>query len=451
MKRALFGLIVLFSIFGGVAAQETPIPTPAPATPIAPPQIFFFFTYAQVSGNRYIPTARGTFPNVPGYDIQLGTVPEWIVGAYLNGDIPRFQVRDKLGYTQQVVRPVDSAVPGIVQSRNAEGTPVPSDIASALPVFAVAQGAAGNVRSQDNPTNLTHPIPLAGGQLYLQVTYNGDVAVWNNTDIELARLPLNALRDSRPALSNNGSIALYAGATDQRYVHGVLGDNFEGSRLVVLRLTNQAFGVLTQVDLEGEDVFEGLNPFWADVNADGTEDLVTTISNSTVGSWIRVYLFDGQQFIGQVDSAPVGQGSRWRHVIAFAPFGPNGENELVAVRTPHISGVVEFFRYNAETQALDLVAEQEGFASHVIGTRNLDLAVAADFNGDGQVELVVPSQDRTQVAALQHTAEGVRVMWALPVGSRVITNMLGFVTPSGALGLAYGTDDGRLRLWLPDN
>ena len=75
----------------------------------------------------------------------------------------------------------------------------------------------------------------------------------------------------------------------------------------------------------------------------------------------------------------IGRGNRWRHQIAVAPFGPNGERELVDVLTPHIGGVVEFYRMVGDR--IEIVATVPGFTSHVIGSRNLDLALAADADG----------------------------------------------------------------------
>lgn len=444
MMRYFCALMLLCVMIGSVAAQDTPPVTEESQPPSSNP-IFYFYTYHRINGNRLVP-GTGSFPNVPGYDVQLDSVPVWVVGGNVPGDIPRWQVRDALGYSQLVIRPVDSPVPGIIRSEDPTTKGEPS---TALPVMAITAGASGNLKSQDNPTSMTHPVPLLDGSVYFQVTYNGDVAIWRN-NIELARLSLNALRDARPVVNGDGLIAVYAGATDQRYVHGILGDNVEGSALVVVKLTSNQFGIQTRVDLEGEDVFEGISPFWADVNADGIEDLVTTVSNSTVGSWIRVYLYDGAEFIGQVNSAPLGQDSRWIHQIAFGPFGPNGESELVAIRTPDINGAVQFLRYNAETNSLDTVGEKEGYTSHMIGSRNVDMAVAGDFNGDGQPEVVLPSQDRTRIVGVQHTTEGVLEMWSLPVNGRIVTNLSAVVLPDSSLALAYGTDDGRLRVWLPD-
>jgi hypothetical protein len=86
----------------------------------------------------------------------------------------------------------------------------------------------------------------------------------------------------------------------------------------------------------------------------------------------------------------------------------------------------------------------------MIGSINVDMAVAGDFNGDGQPEIVLPSQDRTRIASLQHTSEGVREIWALPVNARVVTNLSAVTLQDNRLALAYGSDNGRLSVWLPD-
>jgi hypothetical protein len=219
---------------------------------------------------------------------------------------------------------------------------------------------------------------------------------------------------------------------------------------VVFQLSDTIFRVIATAQLDGENVFEGVAPMWADVNEDGIEDLITTVSNSTQGSQIRVYLFDGEKFTGEINSPAIGQGGRWWHQIAWGPFGPGGEMELATVRSPHVDGTVQFLRLNRETNTLDVAAELAGFTSHVIGTNNLDMAVAGDFNGDGQPELVVPSVDRTAIAGVQHNAEGAQVVWSQPMGGRLVTNLAPATLPDGALALAGGLEAGLLRLWLPD-
>jgi hypothetical protein len=128
-----------------------------------------------------------------------------------------------------------------------------------------------------------------------------------------------------------------------------------------------------------------------------------------------------------------------------APFGTNGETELVDVLTPHIGGTVEFYQLDGDQ--LRIVARVPGYTSHVIGTRNLDMAVAGDFDGDGQPELLLPNQRRTEVGAIQRTASGAVVAWRLPVEGLVTTNLAAVSLADNRVVVGTGRGDGVLRLW----
>ncbi|MDH5422837.1 MAG: hypothetical protein OEY55_13620, partial [Acidimicrobiia bacterium] len=145
------------------------------------------------------------------------------------------------------------------------------------------------------------------------------------------------------------------------------------------------------------------------------------------------------------ESDPIGQGGRWRHQIAVAPFGPEGEIELVAVRTPHIRGVVEYF--SMRSGRLVLVASLEGYSSHTIRSRNLDMAVAFDADGDGQVELVVPNQRKDELAVLKRVGDDVEVVTTLPLGGVLSSNLMAVAAADGSVILTAVTSDGRLLIW----
>jgi len=127
-------------------------------------------------------------------------------------------------------------------------------------------------------------------------------------------------------------------------------------------------------------------PIWADVDRDGRMDLITTVSNAKQGAQLRGYCSDGSLL---AQSNPIGMGGRWRHQLAIGPFGPAGELELVTDFTPHIAGQVQYFWLSG--RQLEPVAAMDGYTSHVIHTRNLDMAVGGNFNGDGRLEIVLPS------------------------------------------------------------
>ena len=144
----------------------------------------------------------------------------------------------------------------------------------------------------------------------------------------------------------------------------------------------------------------------------------------------------------------MGQPYRWRHQIAMGPFGPGGENELAVVRTPHIGGVVEYYRFSEE--GFHIVAKFSGITSHKIGSRNLDLAAAGDFDGDGRIELLLPSPDLTELVAVRRSTAGAENVWHLPIDGQLNTNLAGVTMPDGMIAIAVGRTDGVLKFWLPE-
>lgn len=91
-------------------------------------------------------------------------------------------------------------------------------------------------------------------------------------------------------------------------------------------------------------------------------------------------------------------------------------------------------------------AQLPGYSSHVLGSRNLDMAVAADFDRDGNIELILPNQSRNELAAVRHGPGGAEAVWTLPLGSRISSN-LSAVSIDDELMLGAGLDNGTLRIW----
>jgi len=82
---------------------------------------------------------------------------------------------------------------------------------------------------------------------------------------------------------------------------------------------------------------------------------------------------------------------------------------LAEVLTPHIGGIAGFYRL--EGDSLNLVAQRPGVTSHTIGSRNLDMGLAGDLDGDGQPELVVFDQSLVELMALRRTEDGIDGAW----------------------------------------
>ena len=396
----------------------------------------YFYTFHNPAGNHFV-RGSGSFPDVMTIDVPLRGRPAWAVAYAMesavwhivldNGDLQVVEVAPDGSADTLAFQPgwFEGAQPPLVGVSMVEGTYV--------------------LRSDESVSPLTHPIPVNDFEV-LYINRRGDL-VLGREEGAVASLPVNAGPDARLVMNDVGQVALYANATDQRYAHGIMGDQLEGATLLVLDVHEGQLRLLSRVDLPGEDVYEGIAPFWADIDGDGVEDLVTTVSNGSVGARLRVYLWDGAAVRQEVDGLAIGKGGRWRHQLTAGPFGPGGEIEIVDLLTPHVGGVIQFLRFTGDT--LQLMASLPGITTHAIGSRNLDQTAAGDFNGDGQPEALAMDASRRSLVAVQHTAAGAEEVWRLDAGGEIVSNFAPVELLDNRMALAVATDDGRLRVWLP--
>lgn len=232
-----------------------------------------------------------------------------------------------------------------------------------------------------------------------------------------------------------------------RYGHGVLGDRIEAS---AVEMVDRCSNASTRVEIAAPSVIEGVSAIVADVDGDRRSDVLVTESNADVGAWLAAYNMDGLLI---ATSDAIGQGNRWRNQLAVAPTGPAGEVEVIDVRVPHIGGVVEFFQYRPDGR-LERVATAPGeFTTHVNGSRNVDMGVVMDATGDGQPNVIVPTQARTQIGVLRRTTDaahptGVEVVGLIDLSAPVVSNF-GTQATSRGPWLAVGTSDQRLHILPP--
>ncbi len=419
-KINLVVLLLLFVVVTAVHAQQA---------------IDYGYTYTRADGNRFI-DGTGSFPDVELTTISLEDRPLWIVGGLVN-DIPMWVVALVNG-SVQAVQPLGEG--DAVTAMAIEIGQLPPG----QPPLAAYDGEnlPQLVLAGEDMARFTHPVPVADGAL-AYVAENGDLVLWRDGD-ELDRAALNLQPDARVVVNEAGLIGTYANASNTRYVHAIMGDDLEGFELVVLDPADDTLTEISRVMLPGEQVFEGISPFWADVDSDGTDDLVTTVSDSANGALIRAYRVDGTEL---ASSNAIGLGFRWRHQLAFGPFGRSGTMQIVDVRTPHIGGIVEFF--DLRDGELPVGISQIGYTSHVINSPNLDMGVAGDFDGDGLPEVVVTNQSRDTIAAVTNGGLSVDEMWTLPLDGALITNLAALQLADGSLALAAGTNTSTLHIWAP--
>ena len=117
------------------------------------------------------------------------------------------------------------------------------------------------------------------------------------------------------------------------------------------------------------------------------------------------------------------------------------------VRTPHSGGIVEFYQRRGQT--LDIATQLDGYNSHLPGSRNLDMGLAGDFDGDGELELLLPTADFARLGAVARTSFGAEAKWDVPIGGRLSTNIAAVQQADGGLLVGAGHEGEVLRIWLP--
>ncbi len=252
----------------------------------------------------------------------------------------------------------------------------------------------------------------------------------------LGDVPL--LLDAFPAVSSEGWTALLGKGTTS-YPHGALGDLTEAASIVVLFPGEKP----RVIDL-GDDVAEETGVLLADISGDNQDEIVTVLANARDGARIVAYAPDGSVV---AEGPPIGQGFRWRHIVGSAVLSPETGIEIVVVRTPHIGGVLEIYRYR--NGRLEIVSETAGFSSHRLGSPNLGQGALIDTTGDGYPEIVVPDQRQENLVILQRTAGGLREIARLPLPGRLSGNLSIAPprSPGGSPALLAGTEDGTITVW----
>jgi hypothetical protein len=414
----------LAGALAGCAAPLTPdgrtVPpaTPAVGTDSPPPppgDAPLGYTHLRPDGNRLV-DGRGSLPRTHPIDVGFEATPEWVVGVPW-GDGVRLAVVTAAG--ARVLSVVDGEVSAV--GRDLDAPPGPPLLVGATdpgPVLAPAIGSP-----------LTHAVPTTGG--WASVTPDGVVRLPAGENADVGALP-----DAR-IVRAAGRLYVLASRT-REYAHGVLGDELEAASVAVL---DPAGGVEATL-APPSGVVEGIAPIVADVDDDGEREVVVTASDAERGARLVALSAAGDAMVGPA----IGSGFRWRHQLAVAPFGPRGETELAAVKTPHVGGTAEFYR--AGGGRLDLVASLRGYSTHAIGSRTLDNAVAGDLNGDGSMELLVPDDPRRELAGLRRRAddeEGVVEAWRVPLGGRLTSNLCAVAGRAGVV-VAAGRANA-LRVW----
>jgi len=235
------------------------------------------------------------------------------------------------------------------------------------------------------------------------VRFEREAAVWR----EAARSNFAVLPDARPVLVDLGGaaggseagahVAVLAGPDAGRYRHGVLGDPIEATAIVYAE--RHSLAPLATISLPEPQVFEDLALRPVVDPASGQTSLATVRSGDKGAALVLVgrSRTDPAALALIAEGPALGMRQRW-----LAPIVAG--QGLYAIHTPHIGGVLTFYRRVAGR----LLAQplRTGVSNHTIGSRDLNVAALV-----GSL-LVVPSQQHDELVALD-LADEARERWRL--------------------------------------
>lgn len=255
-------------------------------------------------------------------------------------------------------------------------------LAAALALGCVAAaGAAG----QDQPWKLKdlgrldglvdlHAVP--GSDVIVATTAAGAVGLRFGPDGSFRRVgvprqptpPPDLLPHSRCAVgAANIRLACLTSPTEG-YDHGVLGDAVEAKALSVRR----GDGTWSRHRLAGDAVFEDLTPRLADLDGDGSDEVMVVKAKPGEGAALAVLGLDGPHLRPRSESRPIGLSYRWLNPVGAGDFDGDGRVEIAVVRTPHIGGIVMI--YQPDGPRLVVEGRLRGFSNHRMGSTALGLA-----------------------------------------------------------------------------
>ncbi|MBI4366503.1 MAG: VCBS repeat-containing protein, partial [Deltaproteobacteria bacterium] len=243
--------------------------------------------------------------------------------------------------------------------------------------------------------------------------------------------PQGALPDGHIATGTRDIARVWLAEPTARYDHGVLGDKIEAASLVI----EMRDGKHHTVRLNADAVFEDLKPRLADLDGDGHDEIVVVKSNLKHGSSLAVIAERKGKYEIVAETPPLGAPHRWLNPAGIGDFNGDGKTDIALVRQPHVVGELELWSWSGG--ALRKAAVLADTANHIAGMRILNMSAAADFDGDGILDIAVPSLDRSHLRLVSF-APAAREIASVALPAKAVTNIGLVAAKSGPPAVAVG-------------
>jgi len=396
------------------------------------------YIYHSENGNRLV-QGVGDLPNLTPIDVTLPDTVKWIVAAE----------NDQQSVWAAVLENGQVKAYNVTNDIVSEVVITPNQISTVIPPTLVLEndGSAKLANVFEDGSAHASPVILdkdSGDRVY--IANIGDVVLKTATTEQ--RLAVNALPYSRLLLDSNKRILVLTDPTSRLDHVAVLGSSFQHASSITI-IDTKTFSVSSKITIDAPDAVEGNALIWEDVNNDGTNEIITTLSSNGIGARIVVFNEDGSEY---AESSAIGLDNRWRHQIAVASFKSATEKNLVSVYIPHLGPKVEYFRL--DDQSMDITSQTASYTSHLWTGINLDMGISGDFDNDGKLELLLVNHaSRNYIApsvigAFEYTESGINLDWTLDLTDLISSNVAAVTLSNNTI--AYGVGQGNsLRIWHP--
>ena len=288
-----------------------------------------------------------------------------------------------------------------------------------------------SAQSQNLPSTLN---PLAPQWIVEEIT-DGSVPVSIVPDARA--IAENGLPDGRITTGTGNIVEAWYSEPTTRYGHAVLGDGIEAGALKI----KNARGETYTFRLPSTEVFEDIAPRLADLDRNGTTEVITILSSQSDGASIAVFGLNGNAFTKIAQTPFIGRSNRWLNIAEINHFGGNRRPDIAAVITPHLAGVLQYYRFR--NGRLVRIAQAAGFSNHFIGSNELRLSTAADVNKNGIPDLILPSLARNELVMVGTERNQFKELARVTLPAR-INRAIGARDNDGALEFLVGLDNGKV-------
>ncbi|WP_428574344.1 FG-GAP repeat domain-containing protein [Ramlibacter sp.] len=158
--------------------------------------------------------------------------------------------------------------------------------------------------------------------------------------------------------------------------------------------------------LPDDRVFEDRRPRLADLDGDGRDEVIVVEAHADRGAALVVFGVEGPEtsprLVERARSPHVGN-MRWLNPIGAADFDGDGNLDLVSVTTPHIGGILTLYRY--QPPKLVAFGETRDVSNHRMGAVEQRLGAIVALSGSAHM-LIVPDQSRRSLRLLRWQKDG---------------------------------------------